>query len=52
LTHYHRKGGDPAYKMDVVNKWKERFTSGGFRVIVPVDDGRRTEPTPGGSPAR
>lgn len=38
LTHYHRKGGDPNYKMEVVNKWKERFTCQGFRVIVLVDD--------------
>jgi hypothetical protein len=38
LTRYHRKGGDPKYKMEVVNKWKERFTCQGFRVIVPVDD--------------
>lgn len=37
LTHYHRKGGDTAYKMDVVEKWKERFPCQGFRVILPLE---------------
>jgi len=43
-TAWHRKAAPETYQLDVLGKWKGRFSAGGFRVVVPVEDVMKNPP--------